>query len=86
VWVTKKGFNLDGYPRTLSQAEQLEELLNSLSLSLHNVFFINVPDEEIIKRISGISPFPSLLSTDRHHRRPRPKHRDQSIEIEINIE
>ena len=47
------GYILDGFPRTLSQAEGLDLLLNNLNQSLNYVIVINVDDQIIIKRIGG---------------------------------
>jgi adenylate kinase len=49
----KKGFILDGYPRTLQQAEALEQILKELSLPLKKVINLVVSEEEIIRRLSG---------------------------------
>lgn len=49
----KKGFILDGFPRTLAQAEALEELMIGLGISLDKVISLNVPDELIVGRITG---------------------------------
>ena len=48
-----KGFILDGYPRTVPQAETLARILEARGEKLDRVVAISVPDEEIIKRISG---------------------------------
>lgn len=48
-----KGFILDGFPRTVSQAETLAKVLEGRGEKLDRVVAIIVPDEEIIKRISG---------------------------------
>ena len=48
-----QGWILDGYPRKTSQAEQLHELLGSIHKQLQAVYFIDVPDQEIIDRICG---------------------------------
>jgi adenylate kinase len=50
---TKKGFMLDGFPRTIPQAEALAEMLDSIGRHLDLVLSIEVEDEEIIKRIAG---------------------------------
>jgi adenylate kinase len=47
------GFILDGFPRTVGQAEALESALDELGRSLTAVLAIDVPDEEIIRRLSG---------------------------------
>ena len=46
----EKGFLLDGFPRTLSQAEALTEYLNSREIKLDNVINIEVNDDEILSR------------------------------------
>ncbi len=47
------GFILDGYPRNLNQAIELDRMLESLSKKVDLVVNIVVSDEEIIRRISG---------------------------------
>ena len=49
----EKGFILDGFPRTVAQAEGLEGILEDLGWSLDSVFCIQVPQEVIIQRLSG---------------------------------
>ena len=49
----KKGFILDGFPRTLAQAEALEELMKKMEISLDKVISLNVPNELITDRITG---------------------------------
>lgn len=48
----KKGFLLDGFPRTIAQAEALDDLLEKMDISLDHIINIDVPDEDIINRIS----------------------------------
>jgi adenylate kinase len=48
-----KGYILDGFPRTLAQAEALREMLERNRQSIDVVLALVVPDAEIIKRISG---------------------------------
>jgi adenylate kinase len=48
-----KGFILDGFPRTVSQAETLAKMLDARGQKLDRVVAITAPDEELIKRISG---------------------------------
>jgi adenylate kinase len=49
----KKGFILDGFPRNVSQAETLAKMLEQTGSKLDKVVAVMVPDEEIVKRISG---------------------------------
>ena len=48
-----KGFILDGFPRTVSQAESLEKMLQQLGISLDAVLLFNVSDEVVVERLSG---------------------------------
>lgn len=48
----KKGFILDGFPRTLAQAEALDEILKELNKKIDAVINIAVPEEEVVKRIT----------------------------------
>lgn len=47
------GFILDGFPRTVSQAKKLDEIFAKSGLKLDRVIFLNVPEEELVKRLSG---------------------------------
>ena len=49
----KNGFILDGFPRTLPQAEVLEDMLGKKGIKLDAVIEIQVPDEIIMERILG---------------------------------
>ncbi len=46
----KNGFLLDGYPRNQGQAETLAGILEELAESLDIVWFIDVPEEELVRR------------------------------------
>jgi len=46
-----KGFLFDGYPRTVAQAEALDKLLDLKKTSIETVLFLNVDEEELIKRL-----------------------------------
>ncbi len=47
------GFLLDGYPRTLPQAETLSKILSELGKNLDVVLNIDVPAEKLLKRLAG---------------------------------
>ncbi len=47
------GFILDGFPRTLPQAEALDEEMDDLGRRITAAILIDVPEEEIIRRLSG---------------------------------
>jgi len=47
------GFILDGFPRTLPQAEALDEKLEELGRKVTAALLIDVPDEEVTRRLSG---------------------------------
>ncbi|AVV40994.1 adenylate kinase [Streptomyces sp. ID05-04B] len=47
------GFLLDGFPRNVSQAEALDEVLQTESMKLDAVLDLEVPEEEVVKRIAG---------------------------------
>ena len=47
------GFILDGFPRTIAQAEALDAKLSELGRGLTAVLLIEVPDDEVIRRLSG---------------------------------
>ena len=48
-----RGFILDGFPRTVPQAEALDAKLAEIGRQLTAVILIDAPDEEIIRRLSG---------------------------------
>lgn len=52
---------LDGFPRKLSQAVLLDDLLQSMGEELNFVVSLNVPDEVILSRIEGGSRAFSFL-------------------------
>ena len=46
-----KGWILDGYPRNLSQANSLNQVLEVINQSLEMVFYLDVPEEILVKRL-----------------------------------
>lgn len=49
----QNGYVLDGFPRTIPQAEVLEEALSKLNDGIDYAINVDVPDENIIKRMGG---------------------------------
>ena len=47
------GFLLDGFPRTVAQADQLGKILDAQGATLDRVVYFTLPNSEIVKRISG---------------------------------
>ena len=49
----KKGYILDGFPRTIPQAESLDAALSRLGEAVDYAINVEVPDENIVKRMGG---------------------------------
>ena len=49
----EKGFILDGFPRTVAQAEALDGILEKFNKKIEKVIALDVSDDEIIERITG---------------------------------
>ena len=49
----KKGFLLDGFPRTIDQAEALNNIMSELGRNIDAVINIEVPEEELMNRLTG---------------------------------
>ncbi|GAB2568020.1 adenylate kinase [Gracilibacillus alcaliphilus] len=47
------GFLLDGFPRTLAQAEALDQLLSNLGRQIDYVLHVDVDQEELVERLTG---------------------------------
>ena len=47
----ENGFILDGYPRTLAQAKELDKMLEEKNTKVDLVINLNTPTEEIIERV-----------------------------------
>ena len=48
-----EGFLLDGFPRTVAQAKALDRLAQALATRINRVLYLKVPDDELVRRISG---------------------------------
>ncbi len=49
----KNGYIFDGFPRTVAQAEALDGMLKNLGSQLDAVVSIEVPEDDVVKRLSG---------------------------------
>ncbi len=49
----EKGFILDGFPRTILQADALSSILRNQEVSLDRVIYFVIPREEVVRRLSG---------------------------------
>lgn len=55
----RSGFVLDGFPRTIPQADALDDILKQAGRSIDHVLSLEVDSEEIVKRLSGRRSCPS---------------------------
>jgi adenylate kinase len=49
----KSGFILDGFPRTIPQAEALDKMLTDNGRAVDRAVLFEIPDEELVRRLSG---------------------------------
>ncbi|OGL44128.1 MAG: adenylate kinase [Candidatus Schekmanbacteria bacterium RBG_13_48_7] len=49
----QKGMIMDGFPRTIEQAKELDKLLNKKEIKLNHVLEIVLPEDEVVLRLSG---------------------------------
>ena len=49
----KGGFMLDGFPRTVAQARELDKILGAMSVTIDHVVSVEVPESELLGRLTG---------------------------------
>ncbi len=59
----KQGFLLDGFPRTIAQAEALHNLLSDMKESIDYVLHVDVPEEKLVERLTGRRICPTCGAT-----------------------
>jgi adenylate kinase len=47
------GYMLDGFPRTVPQAEALDWMLSDIGQAIDHAILVDVPDDELVKRLTG---------------------------------
>lgn len=55
----KEGYLLDGFPRTIPQAEALEDITTKLNRQLNYVIHVEVPEDKLLERLTGRRVCPS---------------------------
>ncbi|MDC3417816.1 adenylate kinase [Aquibacillus salsiterrae] len=58
-----KGFLLDGFPRTIAQAEALENLLTDMNQTIDYVLHVDVPKDQLVERLTGRRICPTCGAT-----------------------
>lgn len=67
---TARGYILDGFPRTVAQAEALDAMLSRLGMQIDAVIDLQVPEEELVRRLSGRLVCPSCQAIYQTQTRP----------------
>jgi adenylate kinase len=68
---TADGFLLDGFPRTDKQAEALDEALRKVDRKLNAALLIEVPEDELVRRLSGRRVCPKGHTYHLEHNPPK---------------
>jgi adenylate kinase len=66
----RAGFVMDGFPRTLPQAESLDDILAEIGHKIDGVLYLEVPDELIVLRLSARASCPTCGRTYNLHASP----------------
>jgi len=69
------GFVMDGYPRTVPQANSFDQVLAERGLKLDGVIFLQVADEEIVRRLGGRWNCPNPACAATYHEVFKPPRR-----------
>lgn len=59
----QNGFLLDGFPRTIAQADALQSLLNKMGEDIDHVLHVDVPEENLLERLTGRRICPTCGAT-----------------------
>lgn len=59
----KEGFMLDGFPRTIAQAEALQDIMRDLNEDIDYVINVEVPEEKLVERLTGRRVCPTCGTT-----------------------
>ena len=75
----KEGFMLDGFPRTVFQAEELDKIMNSKNMKIDSVLNIDVVSEKLIDRIAGRRVCKSCGAT--YNINTKPTHKEDICDV-----